>query len=319
MEPLISRRGGTDGHQPFGLREEARKDIPPTRAEVLWPLAAGLHRGDLDSARRFTRSSPAMSRILMTLTLAAAFMSGGCSVFSSQPRTDHVAFKLRDNLLVIPATVGGHSGEFILGTAQSHSTVDSRFPVESQRSGRVPVLLGSHVQLETSVERASMSSVADGILGSGAFADRTLGIDFRRGLITLSRDRVPTEGAAKNRFEGIPAIPISIDGTSFTALIDTTNPDTILLPEAVFGLAGRRPVSLRIGSFDMGTTDARVGPVSDIRIGNRILEKFFVSIDYDRGEVSLWPWDIASASARAKSSNVSMSRIGRGGAIGLAF
>ena len=255
----------------------------------------------------------------MTLTLAAALASGGCSTFSSQPRTDHVAFKLRDNLLVIPATVGGNPGEFILGTAQSHTTLDPRFLVESSRSGEVPVLLGSRLRLETSVERTSMSAVADGILGSGAFANRTLGIDYRRGLITLSRERVPAEGAAKCRFEGIPTFPISVDGTPFRGIIDTTNPDTILLPESVFGPAGRRLVSLRIGSIDLGTTDARVGPVSDIRIGNRILEKFFVSIDYDRGEISLWPSEPISSSALAKSSEVSMSRMGRGGARGRAF
>lgn len=255
----------------------------------------------------------------MTLTLAAAFSSAGCSMMAGQPRTDHVAFQLRDNLLVLPATVGGTPGEFILGTAQSHSTLDPRFPVDSARSGRVPVLLGSRLRLETSVERISMSSVADGILGSGTFANRTIGIDFRRGLITLSIERVPAEGAAKTRFEGIPAVPISLDGTPFRGIIDTTNPDTILLPESAFGPAGRRLVSLRIGSFDIGTIDARVGPVGDIRIGNRILEKFFVSIDYDRGEISLWPWDPVPPSALAKSSNVSMSRIGRGGAIGLAF
>ena len=260
-----------------------------------------------------------MSRFLMTLNLAAALASGGCSMFSSQPRTDHVAFKLRDNLLVIPATVGGNPGEFILGTAQSHTTLDPRFPAASSRSGKVPVLLGSRLRLETSVERTSMSAVADGILGSSAFANLTLGIDYRRGLITLSRERVPAEGAAKSRFEGTPTLPISVDGTPFRGVIDTTNPDTILLPEAVFGPAGRRPVSLRIGNLDLGTTDARVGPVSDIRIGNRILEKFFVSIDYDRGEISLWPSEPISASALAKSSDVSMSRMGRGGASGRAF
>jgi hypothetical protein len=255
----------------------------------------------------------------MTLTLAAAVTAGGCSTFSRQPRTDHVAFNLRDNLLVIPATVAGQPGEFILGTAQSHSTLDSRFPADSNRSGRVPVLLGARLSLETSVERTSMSSVADGILGSGMFANRTLGIDFRRGLITLSRERVPAEGAAKSRFEGIPSFPISVDGTPFRGIIDTTNPDTILLPESVFGPPGRRLVSLRIGGVDLGTTEARIGPVSDIRIGNRILEKFLVSIDYDRGEISLWPWEPSFPPASAKSSNVSMSRIGRAGVNGRAF
>jgi hypothetical protein len=255
----------------------------------------------------------------MTLTLAAALASAGCSTFSSQSRTDHIAFKLRDNLLVIPATVGGNPGEFILGTAQIHTTLDPRFPVESSRSGQAQVILGSRLRLETSVERISMSSVADGILGSGVFANRTLGIDYRRGLITLSSERVPAEGAAKSRFEGIPTFPISVDGTPFRGIIDTTNPDTILLPESVFGPAGRRTVSLRIGGIDLGNIDARVGPVSDIRIGNRILEKFFVSIDYDRGEISLWLWEPISSSALAKSSNVSTSRMGRDGAIGRAF
>jgi hypothetical protein len=255
----------------------------------------------------------------MTLTLAAAISSAGCSTFSSQPRTDHVAFNLRDNLLVIPATVGGTPGEFILGTAQSHTTLDSSFPVDSARSGRIPVLLGSRLTLETTVERTSMLSVADGILGSGIFANRTLGIDFRRGLVTLSKERVPAEGAAKARFEGLATFPISVDGTPFRGIIDTTNPDTILLPQSVFGPAGRRQVTLRVGGFDLGSTDARVGPVSDIRIGNRILEKFFVSIDYARGEISLWPWEPVSSSALAKSSDVSISRIGRGGVIPGAF
>lgn len=231
----------------------------------------------------------------MTTALAAALLTGGCSTFRSQPSTDHVAFELRDNLLVVPATVGGKQGDFILGTAQSHSTLDTRFPAASLDTSRVPVVLGSRLRRETSVERAEMSSLADGILGGSVFANRTLGIDFRRGVITLSRERVPSQDTEMARFEGIPTFPISIEGTPFRGIIDTTNPDTILLPESVFGSPGRRPISLRIGDLDLGTIDARIAPVSDIRIGNRLLARFFVSIDYERGEISLWPFELPSS------------------------
>ena len=43
-----------------------------------------------------------------------------------------------------------------------------------------------------------------------------------------------------------------------------------------------------LAGADLGTLDIRLADVSDARIGNRILSKYLVTIDFGKREVGLW-------------------------------
>ncbi|HXG58826.1 MAG TPA: hypothetical protein VNL91_07370, partial [Thermoanaerobaculia bacterium] len=60
---------------------------------------------------------------------------------------------------------------------------------------------------------------------------------------------------------------------------------TLIVPAASNG-RGRAGVSL--AGTDFGTLDVRFAPIPRARVGNRILSKFLVTIDYGKGVVGLW-------------------------------
>jgi hypothetical protein len=71
-----------------------------------------------------------------------------------------------------------------------------------------------------------------------------------------------------------------------SAVVDTANPDTLELPGETKG-RGRAHVS--IAGTDFGQIDVSYSPaLGQPRVGNRLLSRFLVSIDYGRGIVGLW-------------------------------
>jgi hypothetical protein len=87
------------------------------------------------------------------------------------------------------------------------------------------------------------------------------------------------------RWTGQPAINITVDGREISAVVDTTSPDTLVLPGSALG---RGTVSVSIAGTDFGPTDVQFANVSQARIGNRLLSRFLVTIDYGRRVVGLW-------------------------------
>jgi hypothetical protein len=67
-------------------------------------------------------------------------------------------------------------------------------------------------------------------------------------------------------------------------IVDTSSPDTLVLP----GPNGRRNVDVSIAGTHFGATDVRFIPDARPRIGNRLLSKFLVSIDYKQRLVGVW-------------------------------
>ena len=57
-----------------------------------------------------------------------------------------------------------------------------------------------------------------------------------------------------------------------------TSPDTLVLP----GPDARGSVNVRIGDTDFGATDVQYADVAQARVGNRLLSRFLVTIDYGR-------------------------------------
>ncbi|MGH9456537.1 MAG: hypothetical protein ACRD2J_02740 [Thermoanaerobaculia bacterium] len=201
-----------------------------------------------------------------------------------------VAAQLETNLLMVEATVGGLDGTFLIGTAHPATVLDDELAVSSGRRGRVHVRLGNRFSARVRPERADLGGIADGILGADLWRDRSLTIDYVKGLVTIGNDADPLMEGLRQSFELVPRVPILVDGAEVSAVVDTANPDTILLPQATFGEPGRRRVDLQVGVTRIPGVDARVAPIDEVRLGNRILSRFLVTIDYANREVALWPY-----------------------------
>jgi hypothetical protein len=202
--------------------------------------------------------------------------------------TTIIAWTLERNLVLVDATVGGRRGSFIVGTANERTILDPAFEGATAHRGRVGVNLGDRYSATVDPLRSELGGIADGILGGDVWRGRSLGIDYQRGLLVLGERLDPITEGVRFRFRGIPRIRVHIDGVESIAVVDSSSPDTLLLPASRFGAEGRRTVALRIGATPFDRVDARVAPVDEVRVGNRILAHFLVTVDYPRGEVSLW-------------------------------
>lgn len=236
--------------------------------------------------KMITDSRP-LRHCLVALIAAATISS--CS-FLPRPATTHLAWDLEGNLIVIHGVAGGTPGRFIVGTAQPATVLDDTFPADPGRRGNLPVVLGSRYSGTAKPVRADLGGLADGILGADVWSRRSVTIDYRRGILILGRDLETFKEGLRQGFDQVPMVPVLVNGNERMAVVDSANPDTVQLPQGEFGAAGRRTIDLQVGEVRFDDLDAGVGPVSEIRIGNRVLSRFLVTVDYPRKEVTLWPY-----------------------------
>ena len=84
-----------------------------------------------------------------------------------------------------------------------------------------------------------------------------------------------------------PMINVMVDGRRIPAIVDTASPDTLVLPRAG-SPAERRKARVQIAGTDFGDVDVQFADVIAPRVGNRLLSRFLISIDYGRRLVGLW-------------------------------
>ncbi|HEU5163550.1 MAG TPA: retropepsin-like aspartic protease [Thermoanaerobaculia bacterium] len=226
--------------------------------------------------------------LLAAATILGAFLAHGCSSIGRGGTTTNIAWTFERNLVRIDTTVGGREGSFLVGTASQHTIVDDGFPADVSLRGRVGVNLGDRFSAAVEPVRSDLAGLADGVLGNDVWRGRSLTIDYQRGLLIIGKTLDPVTDAPRFRFRSVPSVRVTIDGVETSALVDTASPDTVLLPARRFGTPGRRTISLRVGDTTFDEVDARVAPVDEVRLGNRILAHFLLTIDYPRREVSLW-------------------------------
>lgn len=211
----------------------------------------------------------------------------GCALpWAGEKRNEvNVVFTWQNNQLILEAAVDGRIGEFIVGSAQPKTVLDSEF---ASRPGRARIVLGQRFATLVSPAIGDLGGIADGILGADAWRDSTLTIDYPRRLVILSKT-VDVADHTLHQFAGPPAIPITINGRRELAIIDLALPDTLVLPITDQAVPGQRTrVSVQIGEHDLGMIEAGFAQSSTTRMGNRLLSRFLVQIDYRRGVVALW-------------------------------
>lgn len=193
----------------------------------------------------------------------------------------NVSFTLERNLIELTPTlrIDDQPGRFILGTAAPRTVIDPAFPAPGRR-----LQLQEKQSVPIVPVRADLQGVADAIVGADAWRDQTLSIDYRLGLVTYQKTGIERSQMQIFRFRDEPSIWVHVNGQRIAAVVDTTSPDTLVLP----GAGGRGMVSVVVAGTDFGATDVQFANVTRARIGNRLLSRFLVSIDYGRRTIGLW-------------------------------
>ncbi len=129
-----------------------------------------------------------------------------------------------------------------------------------------------------------LGGLGDAMIGAEAWSHHALTIDYRSGLVSYQREGIHPGYMSLFNDEGDPAITIEVNGRSIPAVVDTAVPDTLVMP----GRESRSSEHVVIAGNDLGNVDVRHAPIPRARIGNRLLSKFLVTIDYGRQQVGLW-------------------------------
>ncbi len=248
--------------------------------------------------------------------LSAMVLLAGCSgllPWHDEPVGEevNVVFSLEKNLVVLPsATIDGRPGRFLFGSAEPRTLLDPKFATplahsfvrpgagSSAASGKaaesVALSTGPHnLQLNNRsalrMEPVSVDlhGIADAIVGGDVWGAHAVTLDYRSGVLTYQREGIHPELMTLYAFTDEPAVNVTIDGRSVSAVVDTASPDTLILPRGN-ERAGRRTAHIQLAGTDFGNVDVDLADVSAPRIGNRLLSKFLMTIDYGRHQVGLW-------------------------------
>jgi hypothetical protein len=200
----------------------------------------------------------------------------------------NVVFTLDRNLVVLPsAMLDGRTGHFLFGSAEPRTIFDFKF-----RAGQMP--LASHALqlnekevLHTAGAYMDLHGVADAIVGGDVWDGHAVTLDYRAGILTYQREGIHPELMTLFAFDQQPMLNLTVDGRSVSAVVDTASPDTLILPRGS-EQAGRRRAHVQLAATDFGMIDVRLADVSVPRIGNRLLSKFLLTIDYGKHRVGLW-------------------------------
>jgi hypothetical protein len=195
----------------------------------------------------------------------------------------NLAFTLERNLIELQTVrLNNRAGRFLLGTAAPKTVIDPNF-----LPGKGPhvLQLTPKQSVRLSPTPLDLGGVADAIIGIEPWRSRTISIDYRSGLVTYDKTVTPLNDMKRFHFDAAPMIYVNVDGQDIAAIVDTTSPDTIVLPRTQRGRGNAR---IRIGDTDFGSLDVGYANIAQARVGNRLLSKFLVTIDYGKHVVGLW-------------------------------
>jgi hypothetical protein len=195
----------------------------------------------------------------------------------------NVSFKLERNLIVLQSLrIDNREGRFILGSAAPQTVIDPRFPLRRFHTHALQLTPKETVRL--SPQPMDLHGVADAIIGVEAWRNHAISIDYHSGLLSYQKEGIHTGDMDIFQFVAEPMINVIVDGRTIAAIVDTTSPDTLVLP----GPPQRVNAKVSIGRTDFGTIDVQYANVSRARVGNRLLSHFLVTIDYGKKVVGLW-------------------------------
>lgn len=192
----------------------------------------------------------------------------------------NLAFVLEDNLIRLQTVrLDNRPGRYILGTAAQRTIVAPPL------AGVQTVQLTENETARVTPSTLDLRGAADAIIGAEVWRNRAISIDYRSGLVTYQTTGIHTGLMKLYTYDVEPMIYVNVNGRNIAAIVDTTSPDTLVLPAST---KGRGTARIVIGDTDFGITDIQYAPVSSARVGNRLLSRFLVTIDYGKRMVGLW-------------------------------
>lgn len=226
-------------------------------------------------------------RLAHSIVATAAILASACSSvlpWSKEPIGAEVnmAFVMTDNLVRLQTVrIDNRPGRFLLGSAAPYTVLDPSFAA----AGSQTLQISETQTLGLDAATLDLGGVADGIIGAEAWGRYAITIDYHQGLVTWQRAGIHPAQMTLFSFNAEPTIRVIVDGVTIPAVVDTSSPDTLILPsrENRRGLA-----SVDIAGTDFGSVDVRYANVAKARIGNRLLSRFLVTIDYGQRVVGLW-------------------------------
>lgn len=196
----------------------------------------------------------------------------------------NLAFTLENNLIVLESVrIDDRPGRFILGSAAPRTIVDSRFPLGPSRTHILQV--GERETFQLTALSHDLQGVADAIIGVEPWQKHAISIDYRVGLVTYQKEGIHRGEMVVFRFPAEPMVNVLVNGNMVPAIVDTTSPDTLVLPSSSWQ---RGTAQVNVAGTDFGPVDVQFANVRQARIGNRLLSRFLVTIDYGRKVVGLW-------------------------------
>ena len=228
----------------------------------------------------------------LAATMIAVCLLAGCR--STLPWGDdpirpevNLAFTLEQNLIRLPSVEINHrSGRYFFGSAHQQSVLDPQFAA-TLGAPRHELNLTARETLRLSPRLLELQGVGDAIIGADAWAQRSVTIDYRTGLLTYQKQGIYPGDMEVFRFNGEPAIEIEVNGRTIRAVVDTALPDTLVLPRGD-AASGRTRANVVIAGATFTSIDISLADVPAARLGNRLLSRFLISIDYGRERIGLW-------------------------------
>lgn len=231
-----------------------------------------------------------VKRMWRARTVLLSLLLSGCgSVLpwaDEKPNEVNLSFVLERNVMYLnTARINGRAGRYVFSSAAARTVLD---PALAAELAAPPYTLQLNVRdaVNLSPVIAPLSGVAEAVIGADPWAGAAVTIDYRSGLLTYEKDGIHPAYMTMFRFEAEPTIIVRVNGEDLPAIIDTSSPDTLVLPRAQGTDRTRARVS--IAGTDFGEIDVGVGDTSRARIGNRLLSKFLITIDYGRKQVGIW-------------------------------
>ncbi len=233
-----------------------------------------------------------LSKSLPVATTAlVAILFASCSVLPWQgeppPNEVNLGFTFENNLVFLTtAEINNHAARVLFGSANLRTILDPAF-AERVPGRNYSLQLNNRESIRFDPLVMSLGGVGDAIVGADIWDAKAVTIDYRVGLVTYQKDGIHPDYMTVFRYDGAPKVLAEVDGRAIPAVVDTALPDTLVLPRNGTS-AGRRTAHVSIAGTDFGDVDLALGDVSQARIGNRLLSKFLVSVDYGRRQVGLW-------------------------------
>jgi hypothetical protein len=209
-------------------------------------------------------------------------------------REQNLSFTIDRNQLVFDGVeVEGLRGRFIVGSATPKTILDSGFVRKHglASAGTFRVTLRQTGVTEVDENILDLAGEIDAIIGSDVLGP-VLVVDYRTRLATRIRQFRPEGDGVSHSWQDRPRFPLVIRGRRVEGIVDTTIPDTVVVPRELFPQwsPGRHRADIEIAGMRLENIDIRVAEVSEVLIGNRILQHFLVTIDYERGRTVLVEW-----------------------------